>query len=124
MNARFEITTHIGCPMNCVDCPQALLRNRYNGKRDLSFEDYKAVIDKLPKGIRVDFSGMCEPFCNKSCTDMILYDDAFMIEVLAKKHLNQYTYQFLPAFDYPLYYYNYMREGSNMYRAVILQEKI
>lgn len=51
-------------------------------------------------------------------------DDAFMLEVLAKKHLNQYTYQFLPSFDYPLYYYNYMREGSNMYRAVILQEKI
>lgn len=73
MNARFEITTHIGCPMNCVDCPQALLHSRYTGKRDLDFDDYKKVIDKLPKGTRVDFSGMCEPFCNKRCADMILY---------------------------------------------------
>jgi len=70
---RLEITTHIGCPINCVDCPQELLKKRYQGKKDLSFEDYKTAIDKLPKDTRVDFSGMCEPFVNKNCTDMILY---------------------------------------------------
>ena len=70
---RLEITTHVGCPINCVDCPQALLRSKYSGKRDLDFEDYKKVIDKIPSNIRVDFSGMCEPFVNKSCADMILY---------------------------------------------------
>ena len=70
---RLEITTHIGCPIDCRDCPQALLRERYKGKRDLSFEDYKKAIDKVPTEARIDFSGMCEPFCNKRCTDMILY---------------------------------------------------
>lgn len=39
----------------------------------MSLEDYKTAIDKVPKGTRIDFSGMCEPFVNKSCSDMILY---------------------------------------------------
>lgn len=73
MSARLEITTHIGCPINCTDCPQALLRSKYHGPADLDFDDYKRVIEKVPAGTRVDFSGMCEPFCNKHCTDMILY---------------------------------------------------
>lgn len=70
---RLEITTHIGCPMDCLDCPQGLLRSKYIGKRDLDLEDYKRAIDKVPAGTRIDFSGMCEPFTNKHCTDMILY---------------------------------------------------
>lgn len=70
---RLEITTHIGCPLNCLDCPQALLRRKYHGKRDMDFEEYKAAIDKVPTAVRIDFSGMCEPFCNEHCADMILY---------------------------------------------------
>ena len=70
---RLEITTHIGCPIDCMDCPQALLRSKYKGKKTLDFEDYKKVIDKVPAGTRIDFSGMCEPFTNPRCTDMILY---------------------------------------------------
>jgi hypothetical protein len=70
---RLEITTHIGCPMNCTDCPQELLRSRYKGKKTLDFEDYKKAIDKVPRECRIDFSGMCEPFCNKDCAEMILY---------------------------------------------------
>ena len=74
MNAgRLEITTHIGCPINCVDCPQALLRSKYTGKRDMDFEEYKQAIDKVPANVRIDFSGMCEPFVNPHCADMILY---------------------------------------------------
>lgn len=73
MNGRLEITTHIGCPMDCIDCPQALLRSRYKGRKMMRFEDYKAAIDKVPAGTRIDFSGMCEPFVNPHCTDMILY---------------------------------------------------
>jgi hypothetical protein len=70
---RLEITTHIGCPVNCADCPQALLLKNYTGPKDLGLDDYKRVIDKLMPRTRVDFSGMCEPFVNKHCTDMILY---------------------------------------------------
>lgn len=70
---RLEITTHIGCPVNCVDCPQALLRSKYQGKLTMDLDEYKAAIDKVPQNTRIDFSGMCEPFVNKHCTDMILY---------------------------------------------------
>lgn len=70
---RLEITTHIGCPVNCLDCPQALLRSKYNGRLTMDLEDYKRAIDKVPPGTRIDFSGMCEPFTNPHCTDMILY---------------------------------------------------
>lgn len=70
---RLEITTHIGCPMDCVDCPQALLRSKYTGKKTMDFEDYKKAIDKVPAECRIDFSGMCEPFVNKHCADMVLY---------------------------------------------------
>lgn len=70
---RLEITTHIGCPMNCFDCPQALLKSKYDGKLMMDFEDYKKAIDKVPKHVRIDFSGMCEPFVNPNCADMILY---------------------------------------------------
>ena len=73
MNRRLEITTHIGCPIDCLDCPQALLRAKYKGTKTLDFEDYKRAIDKVPQGTRIDFSGMCEPFANKRCADMILY---------------------------------------------------
>ena len=31
------------------------------------------VIDKLPKEIRITFSGFTEPWLNKKCTDMLLY---------------------------------------------------
>lgn len=70
---RLEITTHIGCPMNCIDCPQDLLKSRYKGKKTLNFEDYRKAIDKVPRECRIDFSGMCEPFVNKDCSEMILY---------------------------------------------------
>ena len=70
---RLEITTHIGCPINCLDCPQDLLKSRYKGRMTMDFEEYKKAIDKVPKEARIDFSGMCEPFVNKHCADMILY---------------------------------------------------
>ena len=73
MGGRLEITTHIGCPMNCDDCPQALLRKLYKGHKTMALDDYKKAIDKVPSNVRIDFSGMCEPFVNKHCTDMILY---------------------------------------------------
>lgn len=71
--SRLEITTHIGCPIDCTDCPQKLLRSKYKGPLDLDFDDYTKVIDKVPAGTRIDFSGMCEPFVNPRCADMILY---------------------------------------------------
>lgn len=43
-------------------------------------------------------------------------DDAFMQQVLRKAGRSRYDYQRLPSMDRPLYFYNYGREGSNMFR--------
>ena len=51
-------------------------------------------------------------------------DDAYMDMVLAKAGKNRYNYSTLPKVDHPLYFYNYLRQGSNMYRVTVLREKI
>lgn len=43
-------------------------------------------------------------------------DGAFMDQVLRKAGYNHWNYLNLPSMDRELYYYNYMREGSNMFR--------
>ncbi len=75
---RLEITTKIGCKINCVYCPQKLLLGQYfkeNSLRKsmLTYEDFRTCIDKLPVQTRIDFSGMAEPWLNSACTDMICY---------------------------------------------------
>ena len=43
-------------------------------------------------------------------------DDRYMEKVLGRLGLNCWEYGAVPLISKPLYYYNYMREGSNMYR--------
>lgn len=43
-------------------------------------------------------------------------DDAYMINVLIKAGRGLYNYMNLPHLPTPQYFYNYLREGSNMYR--------
>ena len=43
-------------------------------------------------------------------------DEAYLQKVLAKFGLTPEQYKQIPAMDTPLYFYNYLREGSNMYR--------
>lgn len=69
-----EITTVIGCPLMCTLCPQDELKNAYQSDiKTLSFNNFKTVIDKLPHYVRIDFSGMSEPWVNKECTKMLEY---------------------------------------------------
>ena len=71
-----EITTVIplkGCVVDCVYCPQRLLVQRYKGNKTLSFDDYKFIVDRLPKEVRITFAGFTEPWMHKQCTDMLLY---------------------------------------------------
>ena len=51
-------------------------------------------------------------------------DDAYMDAVLRKAGFNRWNYFQLPRVNRPLWFYNYLREGSNMYRVNILGEKI
>lgn len=43
-------------------------------------------------------------------------DDAFTEQVLRKAGHGRHDYMALPSIDRPLYFYNFDREGSNMYR--------
>lgn len=74
MTQTLEITTVIGCPMECKFCPQNRLLEAYNSPTQrLSFDNFKKAIDKIPRAVRIDFSGMAEPWLNQECTKMVLY---------------------------------------------------
>lgn len=51
-------------------------------------------------------------------------DDAYMVNVLGKAGYGWLTYLQMPAYTRPLYFYRYLREGSNMYRNIVLKENI
>lgn len=73
-----DITLSIGCKLDCYYCPQKKLLNAYfanNKKRQvsMSMKEFKTIISKVKLGGTISFSGMCEPFHNPECADMILY---------------------------------------------------
>lgn len=71
-----EFTTSIpkkGCVVDCVFCPQRLLEGQYKGTKTLTLENFKVLLNKIPKEVRIAFSGFTEPFLNKECADMIVY---------------------------------------------------
>ena len=71
-----EFTTSIppkGCVIDCAFCPQRTLLDVYDSDKTMTLENFKKIIDKLPKEIRITFSGFTEPWLNKHTTDMLLY---------------------------------------------------
>ena len=67
-----ELTTMIGCPLMCTFCPQENLRDSYgDNEKYMQPRDLVAVLSKLPKDTRIDFSGMSEPWANPHCTEML-----------------------------------------------------
>lgn len=71
-----EITTVIGCKVNCKFCPQDKLIRNYTAQShitSMSIETFKCCLDKIPKSVRIDFSGMSEPWLNDQCTEMVRY---------------------------------------------------
>ncbi len=78
-NPIVEITTKIGCSVNCSYCPQNLLIKNYikrsanDKKLLLDFESFKEYLSAIPPITLIRFCGMSEPFLNESCPDMIEY---------------------------------------------------
>lgn len=73
-----EISTAMGCRLNCDYCPQNLLLSRYfseNKKRTsyLTMEGFKKALESVEEGGFISFCGMVEPFHNPECADMIVY---------------------------------------------------
>ena len=69
-----EITTVIGCSLNCRYCPQTVLKEAYfhgestfSGKRrpaTMDLVSYEYLLDKIPTDYDIHFSGMSEAWIN------------------------------------------------------------
>lgn len=72
-----EITTRIGCKVNCRYCPQKNLISNYSKEtRDniqMSMETFIECIDKIPAKCNILFCGMAEPLLNPDCIEMMKY---------------------------------------------------
>jgi hypothetical protein len=79
-----EITTMVGCPLKCTYCPQDQLRGSYGqNEKYLSFANFKLILAKVPRHVRIDFSGMAEPWANPDATAMLAHtlEEGFHIAV-------------------------------------------
>lgn len=75
-NPTLEITTVIGCKVNCRYCPQKVLLGRYfgvdqNRKRVMTLEDFRVFLRHTPDNCDFMFAGMSEPYLNPDCTEML-----------------------------------------------------
>jgi hypothetical protein len=63
----------VGCPLMCTFCPQDKLKAAYGATSDkyMSLDTFKIILNKLPPHVRVDFSGMAEPWANPLATKML-----------------------------------------------------
>ena len=69
-----EITTKIGCKMNCSFCPQSTLVKKYESpERLMTLENFKKIISTIPKHIQIHFSGYAEPLLNPAASSMMYY---------------------------------------------------
>lgn len=69
-----EFTMMVGCPLMCTFCPQDKLRASYgNRQKYFQLDDFRAILAKTPKHVRIDFSGMAEPWTNPDCTHMLAH---------------------------------------------------
>src|SRR5580658_4188911 len=64
-----EFTLMVGCPLKCTFCPQDRLRGVYGkNTKYMSLDDFKTILSKIPNHVRIDFSGMAEPWTNPDAT--------------------------------------------------------
>lgn len=71
-----QITTKIGCTNACTYCPQERFIKAYRRKSNnllMGLDNFKSYIEKLPSEVNIWFAGMCEPWLNPGCTEMILF---------------------------------------------------
>lgn len=71
-----EVTTNIGCSVNCRYCPQKLLLGQYfkDDKKkasQMTKEMFERILEFFPEDYDISFGGMSEPFLNKEAVDMI-----------------------------------------------------
>jgi radical SAM superfamily enzyme YgiQ (UPF0313 family) len=61
--AALKITIMIGCPLKCTFCPQGNLKDAFkDDSKIIAVQNFEKLIRKLPLQMRIDFSGMSEPW--------------------------------------------------------------
>lgn len=85
VTATLEITTVAACPVRCSYCPQDALKDAYEGPKWMTFDTFMKALRKIPREVRIDFSGMVEPWTNPHCTIMLL------AAINAGRHVAIYT---------------------------------
>ena len=73
IGATLEITTIFPCTIACRICPQEKCKSAYTGRHRLTFNEFRTVLEKIPKHVRLDFSGFSEPFLNKESSLMMAH---------------------------------------------------
>lgn len=69
-----EITATLGCPVDCLYCPQEQLRNTSKGrKRKLDYEDFKKAIDNIDIPAHLGWTGYSEPCLTPYLEKMVNY---------------------------------------------------
>lgn len=73
-----DITTKIGCSVNCKYCPQEVLLKEYfktnpNRENCLSIDTLAKCMENMPINTNYQFCGMAEPFLNPDCFELIKF---------------------------------------------------
>lgn len=67
-----EFSLYGGCKVNCEYCPHLTLAKKLN-KKKISLEEFKIIVDKIPKNVGIGFSGMVEPLFHNDFDKMVKY---------------------------------------------------
>ncbi len=71
-----EITPKAGCSIHCKYCPQDLFLQQYFSKNrqiEMTFEEFREYLGKMPQDTVIDFAGFVEPFLAKDGVKMVRY---------------------------------------------------
>jgi len=75
MMPNMEISTVVGCKMNCSYCPQKIHIKKYTEKSravKMTMEVFDKCLSKIPLNVEILFAGMAEPWLNPNATEMLL----------------------------------------------------
>lgn len=87
-----EITTTLGCPVNCFYCPQELLKKNGKGrKKKLVYSDFVKAINNIDIRAEIHWTGYSEPCLSSDLEEMVRY--------VSIKKLPQYISTTLSGFN-------------------------
>ena len=73
---RLDITTTVGCSVQCRYCPQEAFVRAYRQRSKapvLTLDAFKTMLPHIPKSTDLIFAGFSEPWLNPDCTQLIQY---------------------------------------------------